>query len=144
MTAPVYAMKTTLATSTTHPVRKPGQAPRERPTQVYPLPQFGSVRFSRAYDSAMPRMGRTATISSAGVWRPAYSARAPMPMPMLVVAAVLDAAMAMPSRTPSVRRICGTGGFVPGGATAMVRSFSWRGGGAPMKQPRHTYVNKLS
>ncbi|MFF8678682.1 hypothetical protein ACF07F_12335 [Streptomyces sp. NPDC015237] len=66
-----------------------------------------------------------------------------MPMPMLVVAAVLDAAIAMPSRTPSVRRSCGPGGFVPGWTTAMVRSFSWRGG-APMKQLRHTYVNKLS
>ncbi len=66
-----------------------------------------------------------------------------MPMPMLVVAAVLEAAMAIPSRTPSVRRIAADGGL-----SSTVRFMPLLGGRdgrratnercAPMKQGCHT------
>ncbi|MFJ9864287.1 hypothetical protein [Streptomyces sp. NPDC101165] len=95
MTALVQAMKTALATSTTQPVRNPG----------------------RAYDVAIPKIGRNAA-STAGVCQPAYTAKVrmpmPMPMPVLVLVAVLDAAIAIPPRTPNERRIVVSEGVVPG------------------------------
>ena len=69
---------------------------------------FGSERLSRAYAAAMPMIGRNAISRTAGACRPTVAASAPMPMPMLVVAAVLDAARAIPSTTP--RDLCRQGG----------------------------------
>src|SRR6185312_3596917 len=86
-----------------HPARKPSQGPSVRPTQVYPAPQFGSDLLSLAYAPAIPSIGRKARIRSTGTCRPAIEASTPVPMAMLVVAAVLEAAMTTPSTTPSDR-----------------------------------------
>ncbi|MGX1240112.1 hypothetical protein RKD46_001216 [Streptomyces pseudovenezuelae] len=70
----------------------------------------------------MPRTGRKARSSSAGAWRPTTAAIVPMPMAMLVVAAVLEAAMATPSTTPRERRRSGLGAEERGGLDDMVGS----------------------
>src|SRR5881392_4525302 len=75
----------------------------------------------------MPRIGTNATSRIAGACSPTVAAREPIPMPMLVVAAVLEAAMAMPSTTPRERRR-------PGGSLLMIDLLTagrrgWQGSG---------------
>ncbi|GLP69670.1 hypothetical protein TUSST3_62920 [Streptomyces sp. TUS-ST3] len=66
----------------------------------------------------------------------------PMPMAMLVVAAVLDAAMATPSTTPRERRRSGLGAEERGGAEDMEGSSGTGDGEEPrgevMEQPMST------
>src|SRR5581483_7109758 len=101
-------------TTVTQPLWKPSQGPSVRRTQTKPAPRFRSTRLSWAYALAMPRMGRKASSTTAGIAPPTIAAMAPMPMPMLKVGAVFDMAMIAPSTGPSTWRKPVAGASPPG------------------------------